>query len=184
MTNSRTIELSRTISHALRHQPWLYELELDEEGWVETDALLSALGQHRPEWQALTENDLQLLINSSDKRRFELTGGRIRALYGHSTSQKLLKVPATPPTILFHGTAPRLTARILAEGLKPMARQYVHLSTDQETAFEVGRRKARRPQVLQVAAAKASQAGVLFYEGNASVWLADAVPPEFISLWR
>ena len=27
-------ELSKTISHALRHEPWLYELELDDEGWT------------------------------------------------------------------------------------------------------------------------------------------------------
>jgi putative RNA 2'-phosphotransferase len=26
-------DLSKVVSHALRHEPWLYELELDEEGW-------------------------------------------------------------------------------------------------------------------------------------------------------
>lgn len=27
-------KLSRAVSHALRHEPWLYELELDGEGWT------------------------------------------------------------------------------------------------------------------------------------------------------
>lgn len=29
--------LSRLVSHALRHEPWIYELELDDEGWVPID---------------------------------------------------------------------------------------------------------------------------------------------------
>ncbi|HZX88363.1 MAG TPA: RNA 2'-phosphotransferase [Reyranella sp.] len=36
-------DLSRAVSHALRHEPWLYELELDEEGWTSVDALIAAL---------------------------------------------------------------------------------------------------------------------------------------------
>jgi putative RNA 2'-phosphotransferase len=35
--------LSRVVSHALRHEPWLYELELDEEGWADIDSVLAAL---------------------------------------------------------------------------------------------------------------------------------------------
>jgi putative RNA 2'-phosphotransferase len=30
----RNEELSEVFSHALRHEPWLYELELDDEGWA------------------------------------------------------------------------------------------------------------------------------------------------------
>lgn len=35
--------LSKTVSHALRHEPWLYELELDDEGWVAVSQLLESL---------------------------------------------------------------------------------------------------------------------------------------------
>ncbi len=35
--------LSKEISYALRHAPWEYELEMDEEGWVPVEQLLSAL---------------------------------------------------------------------------------------------------------------------------------------------
>lgn len=30
----KDMDLSREISYALRHAPWEYELEMDEEGWV------------------------------------------------------------------------------------------------------------------------------------------------------
>lgn len=31
---NRLEELSKEISYALRHAPWEYELEMDQEGWV------------------------------------------------------------------------------------------------------------------------------------------------------
>lgn len=86
--------LSKMASHALRHQPWLYELELDDEGWTPVEELLSALREEKPEWSALSEVDLAAMIARSDKKRHELRNGQIRALYGHSVSGKLLKQPA------------------------------------------------------------------------------------------
>src|SRR5437762_12930847 len=69
---------------------------------------------------------------------------------------------------------------IKATGLRPMDRQFVHLSTDETTAVEVGRRKTKDPTVLRLMAADAYAHGINFYEGNEKVWLADHVPPEFI----
>lgn len=174
------LNLSRAVSHALRHEPWLYELELDHEGWTSVESILTALREERPEWADLCEADLVRMIAGSSKRRHEIKDGRIRALYGHSIPGKLKRTPATPPEMLYHGTAPDVVARIKSSGLLPMGRQYVHLSVDEATAVEVGRRKARKPTILRVLAAEAHANGVLFYEGNEKVWLADCVPPEFI----
>ena len=52
-------ELSKTVSHALRHAPEEYDLNLDDEGWVETNLLLKSLGEKNPEWQSLEVEDLQ-----------------------------------------------------------------------------------------------------------------------------
>jgi putative RNA 2'-phosphotransferase len=62
-----------------------------------------------------------------------------------------------------------------------MSRQYVHLSTDPNTAREVGARKDTQPIILLVRSGEAHRNGVLFYEGNESVCLTDYVPPAFIS---
>lgn len=174
------VRLSKRVAHALRHAPWVYELELDEEGWAPVAQLLSALRQARREWRDLTEEDLEAMIAHSAKRRYEMRDGRIRALYGHSLPGKLKKERAQPPEVLYHGTSPEAAARIRVEGLKPMGRQYVHLSTDPETAMQVGKRKSRRPVVLRVRAGEAHRAGIPFYRGNEHVWLADHVPPEYI----
>jgi putative RNA 2'-phosphotransferase len=174
--------LSRVVSHALRHEPWLYELELDDEGWASVENILFALRKEQPEWADLCEADLVRMIESSSKRRHEVRDGRIRALYGHSIAGKLKRTPATPLDVLYHGTAPDVVPLIKSSGLLPMGRQYVHLSVDDATAVEVGRRKAKKPTILRVLAAKAHFKGIHFYEGNEKVWLADVVPPEFIVL--
>jgi putative RNA 2'-phosphotransferase len=176
----RYTDVSRAISHALRHEPWLYELELDDAGWVPVDALLAALRVEKPAWANLREADLVQMMAEAEKQRYEIRDGRIRALYGHSTPQKLSKEPAEPPAILFHGTAPKTVALIRKDGLRPMGRQYVHLSADTATATQVGRRKAKDPVILRIRAAAAHGAGVRFYRGNDLVWLADAVEPGFI----
>ena len=54
--------LSKEISYALRHAPWEYELEMDEEGAVPVVQLLDAL--HRSaKWKNVSE-DMRLLLYS------------------------------------------------------------------------------------------------------------------------
>jgi putative RNA 2'-phosphotransferase len=173
-------ELSKVLSHALRHEPWLYELELDDEGYASLEAVLEALREHRDDWGALTRSDVERMIELSSKRRHEINGSRIRALYGHSVPGKLLRVRGTPPAILFHGTSPEAAAVIARDGLKPMSRQYVHLSADAATALEVARRKSRTPVLFEIDATAAHESGEAFYAGNDKVWLADFLPVRFM----
>ena len=173
-------DLSRAVSHALRHRPWLYELEFDDGGWVSADALLRALGTESAALSGLSESDLARMIATSNKKRHELCDGRIRALYGHSTPNRLQKEPVEPPATLYHGTSPETAELIQREGLRRMERQYVHLSIDRATAEEVGQRKAREPVILLVRAGAAHAAGVPFYRGNDLVWLADAISQVYI----
>jgi putative RNA 2'-phosphotransferase len=173
-------ELSKALSHALRHEPWLYELELDDQGWTSLDAVLAALREDRAEWRDLSRADVERMIESSSKRRHEVSGDRIRALYGHSVPGKLRRERAAPPAVLFHGTSPDAAKVILHDGLRPMSRQYVHLSVDTAVAREVGRRKSRTPVLIEIDAREAYEVGVAFYEGNDKVWLADFVPVRFL----
>jgi len=178
----RNGDLSKVLSHALRHEPWLYELELDDEGWAPIEEVLAALRQQRPEWRTLSRVEVERMIESSSKRRHEIAGDRIRALYGHSVQGKLRRERGTPPALLFHGTAPDASPVILLDGLKPMGRQYVHLSVDTAMALEVGRRKSKGAVVIEVDARTADEMGVPFYAGNEKVWLADFVPVRFMRL--
>lgn len=176
------LKLSKEVSYALRHAPLEYELELDENGWVEVKQLLSSLRECRECWH-VNENDLHTMIAVSEKKRHEISDGKIRALYGHSIPQRIMKEPKDPPEILYHGTARCFIQGIMDRGLLPQNRQYVHLSADTDTAIKVGKRRDNEPIILKIYAKKAWNKGLAFYQGNDKVWLADKVPSEFISIY-
>lgn len=176
------ISLSKEVSYALRHAPWKYELELDELGFVPVEQLLAALNESKARERAITADDLAEMIRLSEKRRHEIVGDKIRALYGHTTPQKIAKVVTEPPAVLYHGTAHRFLDAILSEGLKPMTRQYVHLSADVDTAADVGSRRDPEPVILTVDARLATEEGLPFYIGNDKVWLADRVPAKYLGI--
>lgn len=151
---NKLTELSKEISYALRHAPWEYELEMDEEGWVTVEQLLDAL--HRDvKWSNVTEENLVIMIQKSEKKRHEISNGKIRAYYGHSVPMKIVKEKKLPPEVLYHGTARRFLDSIKENGLLPKGRQYVHLSQDVETAYSVGLRHDSKPCILKIDAKQA-----------------------------
>jgi putative RNA 2'-phosphotransferase len=174
------VRLSRMMAYALRHHPEEFGLVLDEEGWVEVEALVQALRKRRVEWRDVQREDFARVIEQSEKKRYEMRGDKIRAYYGHSVGGKIEHEGSKPPRELYHGTTPKAYEVIRGEGLRPMGRQYVHLSEDEETARAVALRRTSKPIILRIAAWKAYERGQRFYIGNDNVWLVDAVAPEYI----
>ena len=76
-------DLSRVLSHALRHDPGHYGLELDPEGWVGLREVVAAL-RSRPGWEPVGVADIEETLAAASKQRHEIRDGRIRAIYGHS----------------------------------------------------------------------------------------------------
>lgn len=171
-----TKQLSKALSYWLRHAPEAGGLTLDDAGWAPVDAVRAALDR-----KGFDPALLERVVAESDKQRFELSadGASIRARQGHSVAVDLEWPVAEPPEHLYHGTVERFLAAILAEGLKPMARHHVHLSPDMETATKVGARRGEAV-ILRIAAGAMARSGAVFRLSSNGVWLADAVPPEFI----
>lgn len=175
------IKLSKEISYALRHAPWEYELEMDENGFVDIQQLISSINEENAYPKLIDKTDILHVIEISDKKRLEISGEKIRAMYGHSFPMQIKYIEEIPPAILYHGTARRFLDSILSEGLKPMGRQYVHLSTDIETAIQVGKRRDTEPVILQVDTVSALKAGIKFYHANEKIWLCKEMPSQFLS---
>lgn len=172
-------ELSKEVSYALRHAPSEYGLALDENGWVDVQELLKALGENN-NWASIELNDLLSMIQAADKKRHELVGGKIRTLYGHTIPFPIKKEIAEPPEHLYHGTAGRFVESIKEKGLLPPERQYVHLSVDENTAYEAGERRDEEPVILRIKAKLAFMNGVAFYKGNDDVSLSNSINSEYI----
>lgn len=177
----RLIYLSKKISYALRHNPQKYGLKLDKEGYTKISDLLAGLNRiHRLDPPA-TIADLEKIITTGDKQRFKIKGNQICALYGHSIPGIIQHQPAMPPAVLYHGTARRFLVSIQQNGLLPMGRQFVHLSTDIPMAEQVGSRHDQYPAILKVDAARAVHDGIQFYIGNDRVWLCAELPSRYLT---
>lgn len=172
-------ELSKEVSYALRHAPSEYGLTLDENGWVDVQELLKALKETN-KWASIEFNNLISMIEASDKKRHEIVGDKIRALYGHTIPSPIKKEIAEPPEYLYHGTARRFVESIKEKGLLSQERQYVHLSIDKDTAYEVGKRRDEKPVILRIKAKLAFMNGVSFYKGNDKVWLSNSINSQYI----
>jgi putative RNA 2'-phosphotransferase len=171
---------SKLLSLVLRHAPEKAGLTLGDGGWVKVSDLLAGLSNmNRP----ITPHRLEKIVADNDKKRFTISedGLRIRAAQGHSIKIKHDFKKVTPPVYLYHGTATRFVESIKKTGLKPMSRQHVHLSIDEETATKVGQRHGK-PIILTVSSISMSENNHDFYLSDNGVWLTDYVPVEYISL--
>lgn len=176
------VKISKRLSFALRHHPEKLGLQLDAYGRVPLAALLEHYNAHYG--TPIDEAMIRRIMRQSDKQRFAIEGGMIRALYGHSIPVQLLQSPAEPPAVLYHGTSHAAARFIVDEGLKKMDRDFVHLSATIPMAESVGRRRDNQPVIFQVAAQKAAADGLLFYPTESHIWLVDSVPPQYLSLLK
>ena len=179
-TNKELTTISKFMSLVLRHQPQRIGLVLDGAGWAVIDDLLAHAAQAG---RAFTRDQLDEVVATNDKRRFALSddGLRIRASQGHSVEVDLGLAPLQPPELLFHGTASRFLASVMATGLERRSRHHVHLTDNPSTGEAVGRRYGK-PVILRVAASDMAARGHEFFRSANGVWLVDAVPPEFIEV--
>ena len=166
---------SRKLSYYLRHcQKPLYIDPVG--GWAEVAVMLEALKIGRAE--------LDEIVATDEKQRYlyDPTGTKIRAQQGHSIPGVELDMERPePPEFLYHGTADRFLPAILAEGLKPMSRQWVHISSDVDTAVMVGKRHGD-PVILKIRARALAEAGYALYRFGNGVWQTRFVPAAYMEV--
>lgn len=170
------VKLSKIMSKMLRHKPEESGLELDlTDGSCTVDSMLQII-QGLPGWTSVKLTDIERVVRNSDKQRFEINDGRIRARYGHSY-QKIEYTSGNPPDVLYHGTNKQALPFIMADGLDPVGRQYVHLSESTEFASLAGSRRGELV-MLTIDTVKAREEGIPFYYAGNEVWLAEWIPWE------
>ncbi|MBZ0269491.1 RNA 2'-phosphotransferase, partial [bacterium] len=181
MDRRTSTRLSKFLSLVLRHRPDEYDLKMDEVGFVDFEMLIDVLVAE----DIVAENaeeDVRELVDGSDRRRFEIRDGRIRALYGHSSRIDLNYPADDPPPTLYHGTTAETARRIQREGLKPAGRALVHLSGTEEEALSVGGRHTESPILIRVDTAKALEEGIGFHQATDLIWLCTALPLETLEI--
>ena len=165
----------KRLAYLLRHcrNPLYISLE---GGWAPVSTILDVLQITKPVLDNIVAQDVK------GRYSYDSTGTLIRANQGHSIPDVMVEMlQPEPPEYLYHGTATRFLDAICKEGLKPMTRQYVHLSADYETAVAVGKRHGT-PVVLVIRAQEFVNDGHELYQSSNGVWQAKAVPANYFEV--
>lgn len=170
--------VGRYLCLILRHKPEAAGITLDEHGWADVRALLRGIADRYP----LTMEQLEEIVRTDSKTRYSFNEDKtkIRANQGHSIPVDVGLPELAPPEILYHGTGERFLESILAQGLLPMSRLYVHLTDRYDTARTVGARHGT-PVVLTILSGQMHRDGYRFYRAVNGVWLTERVPPEYFA---
>lgn len=165
------IKLGKKLSYLLRHDK---SYSFDEHGWREVSDLVANHG--------FTMEELREIVATNNKQRYEFSKdmARIRARQGHSIQVDVELAEATPPDILYHGTAKEYADSIMKQGILKGHRLYVHLSTTIETATKVGQRHGA-PVVLAIDAKRMSEDGNKFFLSRNGIWLTEFVDAKYIT---
>jgi putative RNA 2'-phosphotransferase len=168
---------SRWMAYVLRHNPGRYGLQHDRHGFVSLELFEQIARRRYPQVEPGT---LRELIAGAGQR-FELAEHRLRARYGHSIPVDPAGAPMEPPPQLYYGLDGGQVEGMLREGLHPIERCLLHLSTTPEEARAVASRKSPQPALLCVDAQAAHRAGVLFYQ-EGPLYLTLAIPASFLRI--
>lgn len=182
MNEKEATRLSKFLSLVLRHRPQQIGITLDEQGWTDVDSLIRQMNSIG---MRLTMEGLLQVVETNNKQRFAFNNTRtkIRANQGHSVAVELGYTPQAPPPLLYHGTSKASLPSILASGLEKRKRHHVHLSTDVDTALQVGKRHGEAI-VLLIKAAAMYQDGYHFFLSENKVWLTEQVPVPYIEVQK
>ncbi len=172
---SKHKEISKFLSLVLRHKPETIGINLDSNGWVDVDELISKIQK------GINKEILEEIVLTNDKQRFAFNEDKtkIRANQGHSLNIDLDLKESTPPDMLYHGTAERFIKSIMETGIRKNSRTHIHLSESLETAVSVGNRYGK-PVLLKVDTKRMFTDGYKFYVSENNVWLTESVPTKYI----
>ncbi len=178
MNHKQLVQLSKHLSWILRHQAEQLQLDVDPEGFVPLDEVLALLQRSVP---GVSEQLIRAVVETVEpqKQRFSIVDRHIRANYGHSLATPIAYQSERPPAVLYHGTTIDARQQILREGLRPMKRQFVHLTVEVALARQIGERHGKS-YIMTIDARRAHGDGVVFHNANRGFWLVAALPPQYL----
>ncbi|MEB3779841.1 MAG: RNA 2'-phosphotransferase [Desulfurococcales archaeon] len=178
---SKRVILSKKLAGILRHYPHRYGISLTREGWARISDILKAL-RKTPGFEWVEYWHIEAIAHLDPKGRYEVKNGFIRARYGHSIDVDVKPdYSVKPPRILYHGTSRGNVDKILAEGIKPMKRKMVHLTSSLDDAIETGKRHGRRISIIIVDVECLESKGLIVGKAGKTVYVVKYVPPECIN---
>lgn len=190
-------DASRQLVKILRHKIVDIGLSCDSRGFVSVRDLFANRQSGMSRFNDLRiPEDLERIVESNEKKRLEIEcreDGQyyIRAVQGHSANvgerldaEQAFESITKPLEFCAHGTEERFADSIMAEGLKRMSRQHIHLVAEIHEDRQVSGYKKKSNAVVVIDMAKCLRDGMKFVRAANGVILTEGfdgvIPPEYI----
>lgn len=184
MSSYELESLGRIMAGILRHFPEKFELDMDEEGFIDVYKLVTAIKRKRGDrMRWLRPTHIIGLVETDPKGRYQVDNNHVRATYGHSLELSMSLPTDDIPERLYYPAHPNMVNKILEEGLQPVDRAMVHLSKTWNDAFEAGiHREGPDPVILRIDAEDAMNNGIIIQRAGKTVYTVEEIPGDFLSL--
>ena len=178
MSDLEVEKLGRSMAGILRHGK--YDCEMDSQGFVNIREIVNCVKGRNSRMKWLRPHHIEAMVETDPKGRYQISGGDVRATYGHTIKLDLRLPSDNNPYELYFPTTDEEVDTLLEEGIKPTDRAMVHLSKTFFDAVRAGQVHNDDPVILEVDVVGCEEAGIVIGKAAKTVYLCDFVPPEFI----
>lgn len=180
MSDYEVEKLGRSMAAILRHGK--YNLEMDEQGFVDIRDIVAAVKERNPRMKWLRPYHIEAMVHTDPKGRYQICGSDVRATYGHTIKLELNLPTDENPYSLYYPTTEEECDIIMETGILPSDRAMVHLSRSYDDAMKAGQVRTENPIILEVDVVGCEEADIKIGRAAKTVFLCDGVPPEFLSI--
>jgi putative RNA 2'-phosphotransferase len=182
MNEEELDKIGRTMAGILRHFPERYGLKMDKHGWIDLNDFIHAIVVRQRRFRWLKSHHILAIVDTDPKGRYQFRDGMIRATYAHSLDVELDLPTRNVPEVLYYPTTKEEKDILMETGLMPSDRKMVHLSRTIESAVTAGKVRDPEPLIFEVDAKGVIESGHKISKAGNTVFVVDAVPPEFLKL--
>ena len=166
------------MKYVLGYQPDEFGLAPDQEGYFRMKDLLQAINEELG-WGYVRKSHINEVLISLRDNPFVLEDDRIKV---NNPEEGTFPLPdVTPPKLLYHCVRSKAYRVVCQKGIMPMGQHRVFLTTTEDLAMRIGKRRDPRPVLLTVLAQRASRAGISFWKQGEFLYLVDHLPIQYFS---
>jgi len=180
MSDFEVEKIGRSMAGILRHGK--YELDMDEQGFVDMRDIVSVIKTKYPRMKWLRTHHIEAMAETDPKGRYQISGSDVRATYGHTLELSLRHPVDDIPELLYYPVKEDECDDVLNEGLFPTDRAMVHLSRTYKDAVRAGSVREEEHVILAIDTVGCIDAGIEIGRAAKTVFLCDQVPSEFLAI--
>ncbi len=180
MSDYEVEKIGRILATILRHGK--FGLEMDDQGNVFLKEVIAKIRERTPRMNWLKARHIEALVDTDPKGRYAISGGKIRATYGHTIPLDITLDCENIPDELFYPATHEEVEILLETGIFPVDRTMVHLSLTYRDAYRAGSVRTDDPVILMIDTGVCMELGSDIGRVARTIYLCRSVPADAIDI--